>query len=171
MANPIIVTSQVSIAAGELKFTFVRSTGPGGQNVNKVNSKAVLDWNVRQSKSLPEDVKERFLGRYARRISRAGRLVLSSDRHREQARNVADCRRKLRELVLRCSLHRSLESEPDPRVGRFSADCNRSEAGPAKQARHFHPRTSEGLPRPRACQRPRWPFGSRLLNETGCFSQ
>ncbi len=99
-SSPIIVTSQVSIAARELRFTFVRSTGPGGQNVNKVNSKAVLHWNVRQSKSLPEDVKERFLGRYARRISREGRLVLSSDRHREQARNVADCGRKLRELVL-----------------------------------------------------------------------
>jgi ribosome-associated protein len=100
MASPIVVTSQISVAADELKFTFVRSTGPGGQNVNKVNSKAVLHWNVRQSQSLPEDVKHRFLGRYARRISRVGRLVLTSDRHREQARNVADCGRKLRELVL-----------------------------------------------------------------------
>lgn len=98
--SPIVVSSQVSVSADELKFTFVRSTGPGGQNVNKVNSKAVLHWNIRQSNSLPEDVKLRFLSRYARRISHEGRLVLSSDRHREQARNVADCGRKLRELVL-----------------------------------------------------------------------
>jgi len=109
MASPILVTSQVSIAEEEVKFTFVRSSGPGGQNVNKVNSKAVPHWNVRQSKSLPEDVKERFLGRYARRISREGWLVLSSDRHREQARNVADCGRKLRELVL------SVLTGPKPR--------------------------------------------------------
>jgi len=98
--SPIIVNSRVLVAANELKFTFVRSTGPGGQNVNKVNSKAVLHWNVCQSQSLPEDVKQRFLQRYARRISREGRLVLSSDRHREQVRNVADCGHKLRELVL-----------------------------------------------------------------------
>ena len=140
MASPIIVTSQVSIAAGELKFTFVRSRGPGGQNVNKVNSKAVLYWNVHQSKSLPEDVKQRFLGRYARRISREGRLVLSSDRHREQARNVADCGRKLRELVL------SVLTGPQPRKRtRPSRGAvlrrlqQKRQQAQRKQALHFRP--------------------------------
>ena len=139
-ANPIIVTSQVSIAAGELKFTFVRSTGPGGQNVNKVNSKAVLDWNVHQSKSLPEDVKERFLGRYARRISRAGRLVLSSDRHREQARNVADCRRKLRELVLSVSAQPQPRKRTRPTRGAVLRRLQQKrKQAQRKQARHFRP--------------------------------
>ncbi|MEO2046106.1 MAG: alternative ribosome rescue aminoacyl-tRNA hydrolase ArfB [Pirellulales bacterium] len=107
--SPLVITSQVSLSADELKFTFVRSTGPGGQNVNKVNSKAVLHWNIRQSTSLPEDVKQRFLSRYVRRISHEGQLILSSDRHREQARNVTDCGRKLRELVL------SVLTPPKPR--------------------------------------------------------
>ena len=96
----IVVTQRITIAGSELQFSFVHSAGPGGQNVNKRCSKAVLHWDVMQSASLPDDVKLRFLDRYARRINRNGHFFLSSDRHREQARNVADCGRKLRELVL-----------------------------------------------------------------------
>jgi ribosome-associated protein len=138
--SPLVITSHVSLSADELKFTFVRSTGPGGQNVNKVNSKAVLHWNIRQSTSIPEDVKQRFLSRYARRISHEGQLVLSSDRHREQARNVTDCGRKLRELVL------SVLTPPKPRkqtkpshgavLRRLQQKRNRALR---KQARRFRP--------------------------------
>ncbi len=100
MARPIVVTSNLTIPPNELMFSFARSAGPGGQNVNKVNSKAVLHWNVRQSQCLPDDVKHRFLIRYARRMNHQGELVLSSQTHREQARNVAECGQKLRDLVL-----------------------------------------------------------------------
>jgi ribosome-associated protein len=79
----------------ELRFSFARSSGPGGQNVNKVESKAVLRWEVGASRALPAALLARFRARYARRISTDGVLMLTSQRHRERERNVADCLAKL----------------------------------------------------------------------------
>jgi ribosome-associated protein len=100
MAGPLIINDALRIPAEELRLAFARSSGPGGQNVNKVNSKAVLRWSVRSTLALPEDVKLRFLQRYAARLTRDGELVLSADEHREQGRNAAACRERLRQLVL-----------------------------------------------------------------------
>lgn len=100
MPRPLVVNDETAIPGSEINLSFARSAGPGGQNVNKVNSKAVLHWNVAASASLPETVKARFLQRFASRINQAGELVLSSDRHRDQPRNVTDCYEKLRHLVL-----------------------------------------------------------------------
>lgn len=93
------VNSQISIPRRELFFSFVRSSGPGGQNVNKVASKAVLRWRVSSSASLPEHVRTRFLSLYSRRMNDRGELVLTSQRYRDQARNIEDCLEKLRNLV------------------------------------------------------------------------
>lgn len=93
------VNDKLAIPLKEFSFSFSRSSGPGGQNVNKVNTKVTLRWNVRHSKSLPEDVKERFLRRYHRRITANGELVLHSQRFRDQGRNVADCLEKLRQMI------------------------------------------------------------------------
>jgi ribosome-associated protein len=94
------INSQLAIPRRELRFTFVRSSGPGGQNVNKVASKAVLRWDVRNSTSLSEAVRGRFLTRAARQINDRGELVLTSQRYRDQGRNIDDCLEKLRALVL-----------------------------------------------------------------------
>jgi ribosome-associated protein len=83
-----------------LQVSFARSAGPGGQNVNKVNTKAQLRWAARESAALPPAVKARLLGRYGNRINNEGELVLSSDEHREQARNLNACREKLRGMIL-----------------------------------------------------------------------
>jgi ribosome-associated protein len=96
----LIVNEQISIPLTELNFSFARSGGPGGQNVNKVNTKATLRWGVADSPSLPEGVRERFLEKYKRRITTEGELVLASQRFRDQGRNVADCLDKLRDLLL-----------------------------------------------------------------------
>jgi len=93
------VTANLQIPLKEFDFSFARSPGPGGQNVNKVNSKAVLKWKVSQSKHLPEAVKRRFLEKYKRRIAKSGELVMSSHRYRDQGRNVADCLSRLREMI------------------------------------------------------------------------
>ena len=95
----LVVNSRIRIPAAELQFTFVRSSGPGGQNVNKVNSKAVLRWRVADSASLPPDVRERFLARYAGRVTGEGDVIVGSQRYRDQGRNVADAREKLRAML------------------------------------------------------------------------
>lgn len=83
----------------ELRFDFARSSGPGGQNVNKVESKAVLRWDVSASRALPAALLARFRTRYARRIRADGVLVLASQRHRTRERNVADCLAKLEAML------------------------------------------------------------------------
>lgn len=94
-----LVAGSVRIPLSELRFTFARSSGPGGQNVNKVSSKAQMRWPVAASASLPDEVKERFLKLHASRITSRGELLLSSQRSRDQARNIDDCLEKLRELI------------------------------------------------------------------------
>ena len=79
----------------ELHFSFARSSGPGGQNVNKVESKALLRWDVAASRALPVTLRTRFRARFARRINEAGVFLLTSQRYRERERNVADCVAKL----------------------------------------------------------------------------
>ena len=94
------ITSTITIPDEELQFTFARSGGPVGQNVNKVSSKAILHWDLLSSSALPEPVKERLRVQQAGRLTTEGELVLQSQRFRDQAKNVEDCREKLRAMVL-----------------------------------------------------------------------
>jgi ribosome-associated protein len=93
------VNSSLSIPDDELRLSFSRSSGPGGQNVNKVSSKATLRFAVTSSPSLPDDVRERFLERFASRITTKGEVVIHSDEHRDQPLNIAACKDKLREML------------------------------------------------------------------------
>jgi ribosome-associated protein len=94
------VSDRIHIPDAEFQWTFVRSGGPGGQNVNKVASKAVLRWDLAASPSVPDEVKARLRTLQRRRITADGELVLSSQRYRDQGRNVEDCLEKLRAMVL-----------------------------------------------------------------------
>jgi ribosome-associated protein len=93
------VNQRIRIPLREFHFSFSRSSGAGGQNVNKVNTKATLRWQVARSPSLPADARERFVQRYRRRITLEGELVMTSQRFRDQGRNVADCLEKLRAML------------------------------------------------------------------------
>lgn len=95
------VSSRISIPDGELSFTFSRSPGPGGQNVNKVNSQATLKWNQADSQALPQTVHERFVLQNANRINKLGQVVITSGRFREQPRNIADCLERLKKMLLK----------------------------------------------------------------------
>jgi ribosome-associated protein len=96
----IVFTDELGIDASELQFSFSRSPGPGGQNVNKVNTKATLHWSILASAGLPWPVKNRLMALYAKRMNDQGELVISSSRYRSQGQNVEDCIDKLRAMVV-----------------------------------------------------------------------
>ncbi len=95
----LTVAPHIRIPDDELQFSFVRSSGPGGQNVNKLNTKAVLRWGVLAS-GIAEPVRERFVQRFAPRITLGGEIVITSQRFRDQRQNQRDCLEKLRAMLL-----------------------------------------------------------------------
>jgi ribosome-associated protein len=111
------VNQKISIRLAEFKFSFARSPGPGGQNVNKVNSKAILKWSPEKSKALPEAIKVRFIKKYANRINQEKDFVISSHRFRDQGRNVADCLNKLRDLIIQVAEPPRLRKKTIPTAG------------------------------------------------------
>lgn len=88
------------IPKDELHFQYSRASGPGGQNVNKVSSRAQLKWNARDTTRLPERVKERFLTLYHGRLTNEGEIVIASQATRDQRSNQEDCVTKLREMIM-----------------------------------------------------------------------
>lgn len=95
----LTVTPHLQIPLREFEFSFARSGGPGGQNVNKVSSKATLRWAVMASPSLPEPVRRRLLGKHGHRVTAEGDLLIVSQRFRDAGRNAADCLEKLRAML------------------------------------------------------------------------
>jgi ribosome-associated protein len=93
------ITPTLSIPDGELVESFVRASGPGGQNVNKVASAVELRFDVAHSSALPETLRERLLARRDRRLTADGVLVIQANRFRDQARNREDARERLAEIV------------------------------------------------------------------------
>lgn len=95
----ISVTPEISIAPWELTESFVRASGPGGQNVNKVETAVVLRFEAARSPNLSASVKARLRRLAGRRWSADGAVVIQADRHRSQARNRADALERLVALI------------------------------------------------------------------------
>jgi len=95
----IEMTPQISIDENELAFDFIRSAGPGGQNVNKVATAVQLRFNVLTSSNLPEDVRARLLSIARNRINEAGELIIEARSERSQEQNRADAIQRLVDLV------------------------------------------------------------------------
>jgi ribosome-associated protein len=94
------ITPTLQIPDDEFTWTFARSGGPGGQNVNKVASKALLRWNIAASTALPEAVKIRLALQQKRFFTLDGELIITSQLTRDQDRNRQDCLDKLRAMIL-----------------------------------------------------------------------
>lgn len=97
----LFVTHRIVIPDGELQESFIRSSGPGGQNVNKVSSAVQLRFDVRLSPSLTETAREALLR--GGRLTREGVLIIAAQRFREQDRNRADARARLAEILRRAA--------------------------------------------------------------------
>ena len=93
------VTDTISIDDSELEESFVRSSGPGGQNVNKVSSAVQLRFDVRRSPALPNDVALRLMKLAGSRLTKDGVIVIVAQSHRDQTRNRADARERLFDLI------------------------------------------------------------------------
>jgi ribosome-associated protein len=99
MPGSIVITDALALDADEIAITFIRASGPGGQNVNKVSSAAQLRFDLRGSPSLPEPVKARAARLAGSRLTQAGEIVITADRHRTQALNRDDAVARLVALL------------------------------------------------------------------------
>lgn len=100
----IRITNSIAIDESELKFSFSRASGPGGQNVNKVATAARLRWDVKRSPSLREDVKERLVKISGTRMTTRGVLVIDARRYRSQEKNREDALARLVALVKKAAV-------------------------------------------------------------------
>ena len=99
MAASIPLTPRLRLDADELDISFIRSSGPGGQNVNKVSTAAQLRFDLRGSPSLPDAVKRRAAALAGSRLTQGGEIVITADRFRTQALNRDDAIARLVELL------------------------------------------------------------------------
>lgn len=109
----ISITSHISIHENEIREEFVRASGPGGQNVNKVATAVQLYFDVRHS-SLPTVVRERLVRLAGKRVSAAGVLMIQSQRHRTQEQNRDDARRRLIEWIRRAATPPQIRRKTKP---------------------------------------------------------
>lgn len=112
------ITPELYIDEAELSERFVRASGPGGQNVNKVATAVQLRFDARRSPGLPDDVRARLLALHDPRISGSGIILITAQRFRSQSRNREDARARLAQLLARavCPPQRRRTTRPPPRV-------------------------------------------------------
>jgi ribosome-associated protein len=101
MSAPLVVSTSLTIPAAELRWVAVRSSGPGGQNVNKVSSKVELRFDFERSAVLSGDTKDRLRGLSQSRLDSEGNILIVSQATRDRQRNLEDARAKLADLVAR----------------------------------------------------------------------
>ena len=132
----LIVNNRIRIPLSEFSFSYMRSSGPGGQNVNKVSTKVRLRWGLLESPSLPETVKKRFRTKHARRITAQGEILVTSQRTRNRSQNVEDCLEKLREMLAVAAVVPKLRKKTKPsRASREKRLQQKREQAAKKQRR------------------------------------
>ena len=121
----IRITHHISIEEGEIKETFVRSSGPGGQNVNKLATAVQLRFDVARSPSLSDEVLQRLAKLAGGRITTDGELVLVASRYRTQDANRQDARERLIELIRKAAVRPAVRRATRPT---FSSKLRRLES-------------------------------------------
>jgi len=136
----IRVTDHISIDEREIEESFVRSSGPGGQNVNKLATAVQLRFDVRGSPSLPAEVRARLERLAGTRVTRDGVLIIIAQRHRTQARNREDALERLVELISRAAVAPRLRrpTRPSAAARKRRVEAKKHRAG-VKRLRRAEP--------------------------------
>ncbi len=140
----IQINENIEIDESEIKFDFIRSSGPGGQNVNKVATAAQLRFNVPGSASLPENVRERLIKIAGKRLTTNGDLIITARHYRTQERNRKDALERLKKIIQNAAIEPKIRKRKKPSV---MAKRKRIEEkrlqGEKKQQRRFIPPIEE----------------------------
>ncbi|MDQ0314270.1 alternative ribosome rescue aminoacyl-tRNA hydrolase ArfB [Amorphus orientalis] len=132
----IAITDRLSIDPSELEETFIRSAGPGGQNVNKVSSAVQLRFDIRHSPSLPDYVRRKAERLAGSRLTKDGVIVIQAARFRTQEQNRADARERLVELLREASERQAyrVKTKPSKAAKRRRVDA-KTKRGAVKKLR------------------------------------
>ncbi len=136
----IQITPAISIDEREIQEEFIRASGPGGQNVNKVATAVQIRFNVAESPSLPDDVRTRLMRMAGRRITEDGFLIIDARRFRTQKRNRLDAINRLAELI------RKAAEKPKPRRKTRPSPASRARRMDAKHRRSKTKRLRRPVP-------------------------
>lgn len=136
----IEITPSLSLDDSELQFDFVRASGPGGQNVNKVASAAQLRFDIRSSASLAPEVKERLVRLGVSRVTAEGILIIEARRYRTQERNRLDAIQRLVALIQKALEVPKARKKTRPSVTSSAARVDeKKRRGLIKRTRKFNP--------------------------------